>query len=92
MCRTCRSSGSVCLRATTSLTLYVASSSAWLACSSEATDELKEKRKDVATLPVTVPPEVSNFVPLVTSSFKGPSLRCSFYTEPCQSFLEDRPF
>ena len=59
----CKSGSSVCLRATTSLTLYVASSSAWLACSSEATDELKEKRKGVATLPVTfaaeVPAEVS---------------------------------
>ncbi|XP_006228173.1 neurotrophin receptor-interacting factor 1 isoform X1 [Rattus norvegicus] len=30
---------------------------AQLVCSSEATDQLKEKRKDVATLPVTVPPE-----------------------------------
>ncbi|XP_011242793.1 neurotrophin receptor-interacting factor 2 isoform X2 [Mus musculus] len=35
----------------------VSKDDAWLACSSEATDELKEKRKDVATLPVTVPPE-----------------------------------
>ncbi|XP_052026878.1 neurotrophin receptor-interacting factor homolog [Apodemus sylvaticus] len=35
----------------------VSKDDAQLACASEATDELKEKRKDVATLPVTVPPE-----------------------------------
>ncbi|XP_076783602.1 neurotrophin receptor-interacting factor 1-like isoform X1 [Arvicanthis niloticus] len=35
----------------------VSKDDALLACSSEATDQLKEKREDVATLPVTVPPE-----------------------------------
>ncbi|GAB1291465.1 Neurotrophin receptor-interacting factor 2 [Apodemus speciosus] len=35
----------------------VSKDDAQLACSSEATDQLKEKRKDVAILPVTVPPE-----------------------------------
>ncbi|XP_052031324.1 neurotrophin receptor-interacting factor 1-like [Apodemus sylvaticus] len=41
----------------TSVSKDDASSSVQLACASETTDQLKEKGKDVAILPVTVPPE-----------------------------------